>query len=129
MGFVISPTLASGLSPASWTLDLPLPRQWSVLPSQAGESTGTISGTTVHSLWAPDVSSATPEYAQEITEAQYQRFEQIYLHATARTWIVAIDGRIFEASIEITQAERIRRSAGMMRDVACKLRIVREVLV
>ena len=128
MGFVISPTLASGLSPASWTLDLPLPRQWSVLPPQPGESTGTLSGGTVHSLWLPNVTAATPEYAQEITEAQYQKLEQIYLHATARTWIVAIDGRVLEANIEITRAERRQRSIGAMRDVALRLRIIRELL-
>lgn len=129
MGFAISPTLASGLAPSAWTLDLPLPRQWSVIPPQAGESVTTLSGGVAHSLWAPSVSAATPEYSQEITEAQYALLERIYMHPTTRTWIIAIDGRVFEANIEITRAERTRRNGIPMRDVACKIRIIREVLV
>ena len=129
MGFVISPTIASGLSAATWALDLPLPRQWEVTPPQAGESTSTLSGATVHSLWKPDVSAATPTYQQTITEAQYARLRSIYEHATARTWIIAVDGRLFEAGVEITSAARVQRAAGVMRDVTLKLRIVREVVI
>jgi len=51
------------------------------------------------------------------------------MHPTTRTWIIAIDGRVFEANIEITRAERIRRNGIPMRDVTCKIRIVRGVIV
>lgn len=129
MGFVISPTAASGLSASSWTLDLPLPRQWEVTPPQAGESTSTLSGTTVHSLWKPDVSAATPTYQQTITEAQYAKLRTIYEHATVRTWMIAIEGRLFEAGVEITSAARVQRSSGIWRDVSLRLRIVREVVL
>lgn len=129
MSFVISPTVSSGLSPATWTLSLPLPRQWSVIPPQAGESTHVISGAVVHSLWKPDVSSATPTYEQTITEAQYAKLRTIYEHATVRTWMIAIEGRLFEAGVEITSAARVQRSSGIWRDVSLRLRIVREVAI
>lgn len=129
MSFVISPTVSSGLPPASWTLSLPLPRQWSVIPPQAGESTHVLSGAVVHSLWKPDVSSATPTYEQEITEAQYATLRAMYEHATVRTWMIACDGRLFEANLEITGADRVQRYGVIKRNIALKLRIVREVVL
>lgn len=129
MGFIISPTVASGLLPSSWTLDLPLPRQWNVLPPQAGESTHVLSGAVVHSLWKPDVSSATPTYEQDITESQYATLRAMYEHATARTWMIACDGRLFEANIEITGADRIQRLGVIKRNVTLRIRIVREVVL
>lgn len=129
MGFIISPTVSSGLSPATWSLSLPLPRQWSVIPPQPGESTHVLGGAVVHSLWKPDVSSATPIYEQEITEAQYATLRAMYEHATARTWMIACDGRLFEANIEITGADRVQRLGVIKRNVTLRIRIVREVVL
>lgn len=129
MGFIISPTVSSGLSPATWSLSLPLPRQWSVIPPQPGESTHVLGGAVVHSLWKPDVSSATPIYEQEITEAQYATLRSMYEHATVRTWMIACDGRLFEANIEITGADRVQRFGVIKRNVTLRIRIVREVVL
>ena len=129
MAFTIFPTPISSLDKATWTLELPLPRQWSIIPPQPGEAANTISGVVIHSLWRPDVTGASPEYSQIITEDQYQKLDAMYRHATVRTWMIACDNRLFEANIEITSADRVSRLGIIKRDIRFKCRIIREVVI
>jgi len=46
-----------------------------------------------------------------------------------RTWMIACDGRLFEANIEITGADRVQRFGVIKRNISLKLRIVREVVL
>lgn len=125
----ISPTSASGLSGAVYTVTLPAPRQFSVVPIRAYETTRAIAGNAIHSVWPTSVTTATPRYQQQISETQYQALRVLCDHTTVTTWMLGADGRVFEVALVLESADRVQVGSVVKREVDLKFLIVREVSV
>lgn len=123
----IFPTADSGLSAATYSVELPAPQQWTMIPERPKDSSMSISGAMVHTLWPADITTCKPKYKQTITEAQYNALMAIYQHATVTTWMLAIEGRLFEIGIGTPSGDRVMRGSRVMRDVEFPVSIVREV--
>lgn len=123
---VIGPTVSSGLG-SSYVCKLPAPRQWTILPQRAYESTRCIAGSVIHSVWPSSVTTAKPKYQQQITEAEYTSLRTIYDHASVTTWMLGAEGRLFEVALVLNSADRVQVGQRIMREIDMDILIVREV--
>jgi len=101
----IYPTTASGLSYSDYSLSIRPRNEEPSLKSERLQSTSiTLSGETVVSVWAKKVSGTVFTIEAVLSESEYAILRMIDEHATVFEWVIVLQGRTFNASVDVIRA-------------------------
>jgi len=124
----ILPTTASGLSHSAYSINLkPRGEPPNLKKERLQRATTTLSGETVVSSWAKKVSGTEFSITAVLTDSEYDILRLIDEHATVFYWVIILQGRSFNASVDITKAFPVNGRSTRDWEVSIKFTIISEL--
>lgn len=122
----IRPTTASGLSSATYGVDLPNGEGLDMGKERPQSVATTLSGGGVITTWAHSIEGHVTATTMDVTETDYQALRLVTEHSTVFEWVVAFWGRTFNATLSIVSAVPSTQN-GKDWQITLRLTIVREL--